>query len=85
MSFGSREVPISGSEEHHITHRHLCITQPRPDIVRLKHTPYSALSNYIDEARFLSELSKYLDEPIERPQFVQIFDQNSVYGRSINW
>lgn len=73
----------TGSEEHHITDRHLCVTQQGGEIVRLKHTPYSALSIYIDEARFLSELSKYLDEPIDRPQFVQIFDRTTLYGRSI--
>jgi AraC-like DNA-binding protein len=71
------------SEEVHISDRHLCISQPGSEIVRLRHTTYSAISIYVDEARFLSELSKYLDRPIERPKFVPVFDRTSLYGRSL--
>jgi AraC-like DNA-binding protein len=72
-----------GAEELQINHQHLCISQPGAEIVRLQHTPYSALSIYIDESRFLSELSKYLNEDLDRPQFVQIFDRTTAYGRSL--
>lgn len=71
------------SEEIHINDRHLCISQPGSDIIRLRHTPYSAISIYVDEARFLSEQSKYFDQSIDRPNFVQVFDRTSHYGRSL--
>jgi AraC-like DNA-binding protein len=72
-----------GSEELQINDRHLCISQQGSDVIRLRHTPYSAISIYVDETRFLSELSKYLDQSIDRPKFVQVFDRTSLYGRSL--
>jgi AraC-like DNA-binding protein len=74
----------TGSEEIHINDRHLCISQQGSDIIRLRHTPYSAISIYVDEARFLSEQSKYFDQSIDRPNFVKVFDRTSHYGRSLH-
>jgi AraC-like DNA-binding protein len=73
----------TGSEELLINDKHLCISQQGVDVTRLQHTPYSAISIYIDETRFLSELSKYLDRSIERPNLKQVCDRTSLYGRSL--
>ncbi|NJK76878.1 MAG: helix-turn-helix transcriptional regulator, partial [Microcoleus sp. SU_5_6] len=74
----------SGSNELLINDKHLTISQPGVEIIRLRHSAkYSAISIYIDEARFLTELSKYLDKSIERPQLTQSIDRTAVYGRSL--
>ncbi|MGL4623228.1 MAG: helix-turn-helix transcriptional regulator, partial [Chroococcidiopsis sp.] len=74
----------SGSNELLINDKHLTISQPGVEIIRLQHSPkYSAISIYIDEARFLTELSKYLDKSIERPKLAQVIDRTTVYGRSL--
>ncbi len=73
----------TGSEEYLIDDRHLCISQQGVDVIRLQHTPYSAISIYVDEARFLSELSKYLDTSVDRPNLIQVLDRTSLYGRSL--
>jgi AraC-like DNA-binding protein len=73
-----------GSEELLIDNQHLCISQQGMEHIRLKHAPsYSALSIYVDECRYFSELSKYLDKQIDRPKLVQVFDRTSDYGRSL--
>lgn len=72
-----------GQEEWVFNHQHLLISQPGLEVIRLGHKPYSAISIYVDEARYLTELSKYLDEPIDRPKLVQVFDRNNHYGRSL--
>lgn len=73
-----------GSEELLVNNQHLCIAQQGVEHIRLKHAPcYSALSIYIDEYRYFSELSKYLDKQIDSPKLVQVFDRTSVYGRSL--
>ncbi|GJD21779.1 hypothetical protein RIVM261_067350 [Rivularia sp. IAM M-261] len=41
------------------------------------------LSIYVDECRYFSELSKYLDKQIDNPKLVQVFDRTSDYGRSL--
>jgi AraC-like DNA-binding protein len=73
-----------GSEELLIDNKHLCISQQGMEHIRLKHAPsYSALSIYVDEFRYFSELSKYLDKQIDHPKLVQVFDRTSDYGRSL--
>ncbi len=73
-----------GSEEILINERHLCIGQKGIEHIRLKHTPsYNAISIYVDESRYLTELSKYLDHPIDRIKLVQILDRTSLYGSSL--
>jgi AraC-like DNA-binding protein len=74
----------AGSNELLINDQHLTISQPGVEIIRLQHSPkYSAISIYIDEARFLTELSKYLDQPIDRPNLAQVIDRTTLYGRSL--
>ncbi|MBD2302098.1 helix-turn-helix transcriptional regulator [Nostoc sp. FACHB-87] len=73
-----------GSEELLINNQHLCIAQQGLEHIRLKHvSSYSALSIYVDEFRYFSELSKYLDRQIDNPKLVQVFDRTSDYGRSL--
>jgi AraC-like DNA-binding protein len=73
-----------GSEEILINNGHLCIGQKGIEHIRLKHTPsYNAISIYVDESRYLSELSKYIDNPIDRLKLVQTLDRNSIYGSSL--
>ncbi|WP_341735211.1 helix-turn-helix transcriptional regulator [Microcoleus sp. CAWBG640] len=73
-----------GSNEFLVDDRHLGISEPGGELIRLQHSPkYSAISIYIDEARFLTELSKYLDKPIDRPKLMPIVDRTTVYGRSL--
>jgi AraC-like DNA-binding protein len=72
------------SNELIINDKHITISQPGFEIIRLQHSPkYSAISIYIDEARFLTELSKYLDKSIERPNLAQVIDRTTLYGRSL--
>lgn len=82
--FEGNHIIKVGSEELLINDKHLAIGQPGVELIRLQHSPkYSAISIYIDEARFLTELSKYLDRPIERPKLTHAIDRTTVYGRSL--
>ncbi|MCC3528370.1 MAG: helix-turn-helix transcriptional regulator [Microcoleus sp. PH2017_22_RUC_O_B] len=73
-----------GSNELLVNDKHLTISQPGVELIRLQHSSkYSAISIYIDEARFLTELSKYLDKPIDRPNLAQVIDRTTLYGRSL--
>lgn len=73
-----------GSKEILVNDQHLVINQPGFDLTRLSHSSkYTGISLYIDEARFLTELSKYLDKLIERPKLMQVIDRNTLYGRSL--
>lgn len=73
-----------GSDERILNDRHLGISQPGVELIRLQHSAkYTAISIYIDEARFLTELSKYLDKSIERPNLTQVIDRTTLYGRSL--
>ncbi|MCU0544166.1 MAG: helix-turn-helix transcriptional regulator [Oscillatoriaceae cyanobacterium Prado104] len=82
--FEGNHIIKVGSEELLINEKHLAIGQPGVELIRLQHSPnYSAISIYIDEARFLTELSKYLDKSIERPKLTHAIDRTTVYGRSI--
>jgi AraC-like DNA-binding protein len=73
-----------GTQDVHINNQHLCIGIKEVEIIRVKHTSrYQALSIYVDESRFFTELSKYLDQPVHYPQFNQVFDRTSLYGRSL--
>jgi AraC-like DNA-binding protein len=74
----------TGSEELLINNQHLCIAQQGVEHTRLKHvSSYRALSIYVDECRYFSELSKYLDKQIDNLKLVQVFDRTSDYGRSL--
>lgn len=80
-----------GQEEVIFNQKHLLISQPGIEGIRLAHQPYSAISIYVDAAHFLTELSKYLDQQIDSvdalrgngPKVVQIIDRTSNYGRSL--
>ena len=82
--FEGQHLFKSGSEELLINNKHLCIAQQGVEHIRLKHaSSYSALSIYVDELRYFSELSKYLDKQIDNPKLVQVFDRTSDYGCSL--
>jgi AraC-like DNA-binding protein len=82
--FDGNHIVKVGPDELLINDKHLAISQPGVELIRLQHSPkYSAISIYIDEARFLTELSKYLDKPIERPKLTHAIDRTTVYGRSL--
>ncbi|HBE16953.1 MAG TPA: AraC family transcriptional regulator [Cyanobacteria bacterium UBA11149] len=73
-----------GSREILINEGHLCIGDKGIEHVRIKHAPsYNALSIYLDESRYLTELSKYLDKPMEHLKLVQTLDRTSLYGSSL--
>ncbi|MEG4489158.1 AraC family transcriptional regulator [Microcoleus sp. D2_18a_B4] len=82
--FDSDHLLKVGSNEFIVNDRNLLITQPGGELIHLQHSAtYSAISIYIDEARFLTEMSKYLDKSIERPNLVQVIDRTTLYGRSL--
>ncbi|HLO48716.1 MAG TPA: AraC family transcriptional regulator [Kamptonema sp.] len=73
-----------GPQELLVNDKQLVISQPGIDLIRLSHSSkYNAISLYIDEARFVTELSKYLDKSIERPNLTQVVNLNTLYGHSL--
>lgn len=82
--FDSDHLLKIGSNEFLVNDRHLLIIQPGSELIHIQHSAtYSAISIYIDEARFLTEMSKYLDKFIERPNLAQVIDRTTPYGRSL--
>ncbi len=82
--FDSDHLWKVGSNEFLVNDRNLLITQPGAELSQLQHSAtYSAISIYIDEALFLTEMSKYLDKSIERHNLVQVIDRTTPYGRSL--
>lgn len=73
-----------GSKELLVNQKHLVMNQPGIEVIRLRHSSqYSAISIYIDEARFLTELSKYLDNSPALPKVMQVIDSTTLYGHSL--
>lgn len=73
-----------GSNEFLMNDRNVVISQSGVELTRLQHSAkYSGISIYINEALFLTEMSKYLDKSIERPNLLQVIDRTTVYGRSL--
>ncbi|MEG3859936.1 helix-turn-helix transcriptional regulator [Microcoleus sp. herbarium12] len=82
--FGGDHLLKVGSNEFLMNDRNVVISQSGVELTRLQHSAkYSGISIYINEALFLTEMSKYLDKSIERPNLLQVIDRTTLYGRSL--